>query len=94
MATAADRNGQGAPLGVSQQDKHALQVKGESHQDKWQPSSQIKVESFIIKGNSSQNKNLDSLQIKQTSAQQKADSTQVKLHSGELNPQPLPPGAH
>jgi len=79
-AEAADTgNNQGVLIGLSKQDKSSAQIKMDSQQKKYMPSGQIKY---------------DSQQIKLHSVQQKGTSAQTKMNSVELNPQPLPPGAH
>lgn len=82
MANAADTTDNANAAGVYE--KHHTALKLDSTQDKWH-STQIKGESSSIK--------LDSHMMKY-GVQQKGNSVQGKVHAGELNPQPLPPGAH
>jgi hypothetical protein len=107
-ALAADNGNQGVLIGMSQQDKHNTQIKGESKYLKLD-STMVKGESSDqVKGNSSQVKlhsthiKLDSTMMKgESSDQVKGHSSQIKLHSNqikmqgttELNPQPEPPGS-
>jgi len=77
-------NSQGVLIGLSQQDKHAAQLKYQSQQDKWH-SSQLKGESSQLKYESSQIK-YGSQQIKLHSTQQKGESVQKKYNVGTPNP--------
>jgi hypothetical protein len=85
-ALAADDGNQGVLIGMSQQDKHNTQIKGDSQHIKLD-STHIKLDSTMMKGESSD-------QIKGHSSQIKLHSTQIKMQgTTELNPQPEPPGS-
>jgi hypothetical protein len=89
----------GVLIGMSQQDKHTNQIKGQSDQTKGgaQPISlnfaKIEMDSKQVKGDGKQNTSVSEVPItKKNSQQVKGNSLQVKMHKSDLNPQPEPPG--